>query len=245
MTQEPATRAAAGRALPALLAANRVPRLVGNFTYLVGLLDLATALMHSLRHRLNGLFDVLPGAVSAAATAATVVSGILLVVLGHSLKRRKVRAWRAATVLLAFSVVLHVVKFEPASGLASVIALVLLLMYRKEFRALGDPSTRWGAVRVGAVLLAVSVVFGFLTIWLNRRFIVGGWPPVRAIAEEIGLGPRGRQRAPAVLARPVQRHRRRRPARARAHDRPHDGIPRTAASGAAARADRRGGGAAA
>ncbi|HEV7171795.1 phosphatidylglycerol lysyltransferase domain-containing protein [Pedococcus sp.] len=188
MTQEPATRAAAGRALPAILAANRVPRLVGNFTYLVGFLDLATALLHSLRHRLNGLFDVLPGAVSAAATAATVVSGILLVVLGHSLKRRKIRAWRAATVLLAFSVVLHVVKFEPASGLASVVGLVLLLMYHKEFRALGDPSTRWGAVWVGAVLLSVSVLLGFLTVWLNRRFIVGGWPHLRAIAEEIGLG---------------------------------------------------------
>ena len=187
MTEDQATKSTTSR-VPAFFTANRVPRLLGNFTYLVGLLDLSTGLMHGLRHRLNGLFDVLPGAVSAAATAATVVSGILLIVLGHSLKRRKIRAWRAAAVLLTVSVVLHVVKFEPASGLASVIGLTLLLMYRKQFRALGDPSTRWGAVRVGAVLLAVSVVSGFLTIWLNRRFIIGGWPHLRAIAEEIGLG---------------------------------------------------------
>ena len=82
--------------LPGILTASRAPRLLGNLTYVVGAVDLLTGLLHSWRVRLSELTEVLPGALSDAAAAATVVSGILLVVLGHSLKRRKRRAWRAA-----------------------------------------------------------------------------------------------------------------------------------------------------
>ncbi|HEV7148568.1 MAG TPA: hypothetical protein VGN48_16370, partial [Pedococcus sp.] len=188
MTQESTTSSTPSRLLPNLLTANRVPRLLGNFTYLVGSFDLATGLLGSLRHRLHGVMHVLPGYISNAAVAATVVSGILLLILGHSLKRRKVRAWRAATWLVAVSLVLHVVHFDPVAGLLSAVALALLLVYRKEFRALGDPTTRWTAAVVGAALLAFSVVAGFATIWLNRKDIRGGWPPLHQVAEEIAWG---------------------------------------------------------
>jgi lysyl-tRNA synthetase class 2 len=188
VTQESTTSSTPSRLLPNLLTANRVPRLLGNFTYLVGSFDLATGLLGSLRHRLHGVMHVLPGYISNAAVAATVVSGILLLILGHSLKRRKVRAWRAATWLVAVSLVLHVVHFDPVAGLLSAVALALLLVYRKEFRALGDPTTRWTAAVVGAALLAFSVVAGFATIWLNRKDIRGGWPPLHQVAEEIAWG---------------------------------------------------------
>ncbi|QGN59505.1 DUF2156 domain-containing protein [Nostocoides sp. HKS02] len=155
---------------------------------MIGLLDLLTGLLHSWRVRLHNLTEVLPGALSAAAAAATVVSGILLIVLGHSLKRRKIRAWRAATALLAISAGLHLVKFEPVAATMACAGLTLLLLYRNEFRALGDPSTRWRAVRAGAVLFAVSVVAGGSVLWLNRHDIRGGWPGVTPVAEEILFG---------------------------------------------------------
>jgi lysyl-tRNA synthetase class 2 len=187
VTEGQATRSTTSR-LPGILTANRVPRLLGRFTYLIGLLDLLTGLLHSWRVRLHDLTEVLPGALSAAAAAATVVSGILLIVLGHSLKRRKVRAWRAAVALLAVSVVLHAVKFEPVAGGVSALGLALLLIYRGEFRALGDPSTRWRAVRTSVVLFAVSVAAGAAVIWLNRHYIVGGWPGLSPLAQEILWG---------------------------------------------------------
>jgi lysyl-tRNA synthetase class 2 len=187
VTEDQATRSTTSR-LPGFFTANRVPRLLGNLTYLIGLLDLLTGLLHSWRVRLHNLTEVLPGALSAAAAAATVVSGILLIVLGHSLKRRKIRAWRAATALLAVSAGLHLVKFEPLAATMACAGLALLLIYRNEFRALGDPSTRWRAVRAGAVLFVVSVVAGWSVIWLNRHDIRGGWPGVTPVAQEIIYG---------------------------------------------------------
>ena len=78
------------------------------------------------------------------------------------------RAWRAAVALLAISVVLHVVKTEPASAALSILGLALLVRYRSSFDALGDPTTRWRAVRAFVGLLAFSVLAGSLTVWLAR-----------------------------------------------------------------------------
>jgi lysyl-tRNA synthetase class 2 len=174
--------------LPGILTASRAPRLLGNLTYFVGTVDLLTGLLHSWRLHLHGLTEMLPGALSDAAAAATVVSGIFLIVLGHSLKRRKRRAWRAAVGLLALSVVLHVIKTEPASAAISLVGLGLLVRDRAQFRALGDPTTRWRAVRAFVVLLVVSVGAGGLVIWLNRGDIVGGFPGLGGLVQQLGLG---------------------------------------------------------
>jgi lysyl-tRNA synthetase, class II len=174
--------------LPGILAASRAPRLLGGLTYLIGVIDILTGLLHTWRVRLQDLTEVLPGALSDAAAAATVVSGIFLIVLGHSLKRRKRRAWRAAVALLALSVVLHAVKLEPVAAVVAAVALALLIRYRSEFHALGDPTTRWRAVRAFVVLLGVSVLAGLLVLWLSRREIVGGWPPLTDLLREIGYG---------------------------------------------------------
>ena len=174
--------------LPGILTASRAPRLVGNLTYLVGLIDLLTGLLHSMRVRLHVVTEVLPGALSDAAAAATIVSGVFLLVLAHSLKRRKRRAWRAVVALLALSVVLHAVKTDPAAALLSLVGLVVVVHNRAEFRALGDPTTRWRAVRAFVVLLAVSMGTGMLVIWLNRDAVVGGFPGFGALVTELAYG---------------------------------------------------------
>ncbi|KQU65455.1 hypothetical protein ASD62_08980 [Phycicoccus sp. Root563] len=174
--------------LPAVLTGRTVPRILGNLTYLVGVIDLATGLRHAWRHRLQDLTEVLPGALSDAAAAATVVSGIFLLVLGHSLKRRKRRAWRAAVVLLALSIALHGLKTEPVAALVAVVGLVLLWVHRDEFEALGDPGTRWRAVRAFGVLLSISVVAGTLVLWLNRHELAGGFPGLGELARELLYG---------------------------------------------------------
>ncbi|MGV8910929.1 MAG: hypothetical protein ACOH1Y_18310 [Propionicimonas sp.] len=60
---------------------SRAPAIVGALTYLVGFADIATGMARGWRERLHPLTEVMPGVI-AAASAATVVSGILLVVLG-------------------------------------------------------------------------------------------------------------------------------------------------------------------
>jgi lysyl-tRNA synthetase class 2 len=160
---------------------------MGAFTYLVGFVDIATGVARGWRQRLHPLADLLPGAI-AAASAATVVSGILLLLLAHALRRRKRRAWRAALVLLSLSVVLHAVKFEFVAVTISLAVLIALIAYRGEFRALGDPQTRWRAVRVFLVLAAASLAVGVMLVILLRRQVVGGTPGLGDTIHEVLTG---------------------------------------------------------
>ncbi len=177
-----------GSAPSTALTAPRAPRLLGTLTYVVGFIDILTGLLHSWRVRLEMLTELLPGALTDAAAAATVVSGVLLVVLGHSLRRRKRRAWRATVGLLAVSVVLHAVKVEIGPAVLSFVGLVLLVRYRREFSAVGDPTTRWRAVRALVGLGVFSFVVGALVLWLDRDRIAGGWPGVATALQEVALG---------------------------------------------------------
>jgi lysyl-tRNA synthetase, class II len=150
-----------------------VPRWIGVATYAVGSVDIASGLTRGLQQRLDLFSDLVPGAVGDAAAAASAVSGILLLLLAHALRRRKRRAWRVTTLLLAGSVVFHVAKGEPIGAVLALSLAVVLWVYRDEFYALGDPRTRWLAVRVFGLLLALSMALGIAVVELRRADIVG------------------------------------------------------------------------
>lgn len=169
---------------------SKAPARIGNLVYLIGLVNILTGLRHSLRGRLGSLANVLPGVVTDAATAATIVSGILLIALAHSLKRTKRRAWLAGVVLLALSVVLHLARgmHAPVATVLAALGLVLLVVYRPQFRALGDPRTRWGALGAFLALLAGSFTIGLLLLATLRHTIVGGWPGLGAALAYVAQG---------------------------------------------------------
>ncbi|SRR5580765_1963532 len=158
---------------------SRAPRWIGNLTYLIGFLNIITGSLHRWRERLHPVTEWVPGAFSDAAAAGTVVAGIMLILLAHSLKRRKKRAWFAAVVLLVISVGFHVVHGparEPVGLGLAIAALALLVAYRRQFYALGDPTTRWRAVWALLALVVLSLTVGVLVIAANQRAFVGGWP---------------------------------------------------------------------
>ncbi len=144
------------------------PVLAGVLTALVGLLDLASALTHEDRSRLKALTMVVPGALTTAASGVTVVTGLLLLLLAHALARRKRRAWRAVIALLVGSVALHVLKgLDLEEALVAVALLGVLVWLREEFRAEGDPRTRWRALLVLGQLLATDLVLGLVLVQLR------------------------------------------------------------------------------
>ncbi len=145
-----------------------VPQLAGLLAAFAGLLDIVSALSSAQQRRVQALSDIVPGALSHAAVAATVVSGVLLLLAAHALRRRKRRAWRAVTFLLAVSVVLHVTKgLDVEEAAVTLVFLGVLLRYREEFYAVGDPHTRWRALFAFIGLGSVSVVLGLVLVQLR------------------------------------------------------------------------------
>ncbi|WP_238434819.1 MULTISPECIES: phosphatidylglycerol lysyltransferase domain-containing protein [unclassified Frankia] len=154
-----------------------VPRVVALLTLAIGVIDIVFAVTPEWRSQLADLREVLPGSVSRQAAAFTVLVGMLLVLLARGLRRRKQRAWRAVAILLAASVVLHLVDgldYEEAAGSAALFGV--LLVTRREFQAKGDPTTRWRALGVGVTLTVISVGIGLLLLHARSNHIAGPHP---------------------------------------------------------------------
>jgi lysyl-tRNA synthetase, class II len=149
-----------------------VPFTTGWLCLLIGLADVAGVAIPSLHlhHRLHRITIFVPGTITNLTSTATVIIGLLLVLLSHALRRRKRRAWQAVTVLLAFSIVIHVVHAPyHVQAIAAAVVLAILLYFRDEFYAVGDPRTRWRAGWVFVVLLTADIAIGLTYILLARH----------------------------------------------------------------------------
>ncbi|MFE6690728.1 phosphatidylglycerol lysyltransferase domain-containing protein [Streptomyces sp. NPDC057743] len=152
-----------------------VPGLVGTAGVVVGLLNLMSGIFPRFRHsRVHAVTEVLPGAVSPLAASASLVVGILLLLLAHGLKRRKRRAWIAAVALLPVGIAAQLVYRHSIFGAVLSLALLgCLIRYRREFAALPDPRSRWKAVANLVVLGGVSFGIGMVIVSSHPHKIVG------------------------------------------------------------------------
>jgi len=151
-----------------------VPTALALATMAQGVVDIASALSRENTGRLADLTGIVPVTVERAASAVTAVAGLLLVMLGHGLRRRKRRAWRASVALLLLSSVLHIVKgldIEEAS--VTLLLTFVLLVLSRQFYALGDPRTRWRAPVAFAVMLFGSLVVGLALLYVRGDSVMG------------------------------------------------------------------------
>ena len=166
----------------------RVPNVLAALTGLFGLLTLLSALAPAQRDRVHDLSLVIPEPASATATAAAAAGGVLLLQLARGLRRRKRRAWRAAVVVDALLVALHVLKgLDVEEATLALLLLALLLAGRRQFAAKGDPASSFLVVRVGLALLATGVVSGLVLTTFYRHQLVDD-PSLLKRFEDVVLG---------------------------------------------------------
>jgi lysyl-tRNA synthetase class 2 len=153
-----------------------VPSAAGYTALLIGLLDIAAAAA-APRFReveVGEIARVLPVTVTALASAASLLVGILFVMIAHGLRRRKVRAWRAMMVLLPLGVVAETLRWRhPGAAVVSAAFFIMLLLNRREFQALPDPRSRWRALWNLLALGVLDVGVGWLVVTAHPRTLVG------------------------------------------------------------------------
>jgi lysyl-tRNA synthetase, class II len=150
-----------------------VPVAAGWLCLLIGLADIIEVVRPGLFYssHLTRFHAFVPGTLVNVTHTVSVIIGLLLLMLSHGLKRRKRRAWEAVTVLLAGSVVVHVIPFRQdriVTALVSALLVTALLYFRAEFYAVGDPRTRWRALWVFLGLVVADVAIGLTYILLAR-----------------------------------------------------------------------------
>ncbi len=165
-----------------------VPTAIALATVALGVIDVLDALSPERSARLHDLTKVVPLGVAQGASAATVVAGVLLIMLGLSLRRRKRRAWRAALALTLLTAGLHVVKgLDLGPAALSLLLVVLLIALSAQFYAEGDPRTRLWAPVAFVGMLGASFGLGYLLLAFRANSVIGE-PSVGARFREIALG---------------------------------------------------------
>jgi lysyl-tRNA synthetase class 2 len=173
----PAARASAPLARAATVALPRpgTVRLLAWLTALAGVFSLLP-LLPVLRDSL-GLVDddLLSSSGRAAAHVATVLIGLLLILVAPQLARRKRRAWVVALVLFAAGAALHVLKGpDPLAVLAAVAMLVALVWFRAAFFARGDPASLLSVLRFVPTYLAAVLAFGVVSLLIEQDKVSPG-----------------------------------------------------------------------
>jgi lysylphosphatidylglycerol synthetase-like protein (DUF2156 family) len=139
----------------------RVRRWSATAILFAGVIDLLDAITPPLRGRLHVVLEFLPLRASEAAGALIAMAGLALVALGRGILRGQRRAWRVSVVLLAGTIVLHLIAgADVEESVIALIVLILLLTHRRDFQAASD----WSSLRSAMIALAVGVVgITFLT----------------------------------------------------------------------------------
>jgi len=156
----------------------RTPGTVAALTWLIGLMTVISALLRGRHHRFEDLASLVGRPVAkqttATATALLIALGLLLMYLASGLRRRKRRAWRAAIVVTALVALSHLAaKLNIVGVVLSLLLIIVLVIAREQFYALGDPTTRWYALRVTIELMLVGVVLGMVGLAVNSGSILG------------------------------------------------------------------------
>ena len=172
-----AGRGRARRAWPA-------PRLAAALAALAGLLNLVSALLPAEADRLRVLDRLVPGAVSAGATAATAAAGVGLLLLAGGLRRRQRLAWLATVGLLGGSVVFNVTKgLDVEEALVEAFLAGLLVSQAGRFTARQGPLQRPAALRPALLVVLSTGLYSALGLLANADDVAGPLTLPRVVRE--------------------------------------------------------------
>ena len=105
-----------------------MPVTAGWLCLLIGLADIIEVVRPGLIYQthLSKIHQFVPGTLVDVTHTVSVIIGLLLLMLSHGLKRRKRRAWEAVTVLLAASILVHVIPLRHDRIVTAVVSALLV-----------------------------------------------------------------------------------------------------------------------
>ena len=116
-----------------------------------------------------GIDTLLPAGERAGVHVAVVLLGAALLFLSFQIARGKRRAMQLAVVLLAASAVAHLLKGpDPIAIVVDLLMVAALIFWRRGFTAEPDPRSLISVGRFIAVYLIAVVVFGFVSLFVER-----------------------------------------------------------------------------
>ncbi|WP_052055398.1 phosphatidylglycerol lysyltransferase domain-containing protein [Myxosarcina sp. GI1] len=143
---------------------------VACLTGFVGIIDFLSAVTPGIPERVELIRQIYPFEVRAGSHIFAAVSGFILLTLASRLLRRKRVAWLLAIILLAISIVSHLLKgLDVEETIPAAILLILLLLLRQQFTARSDRPSIAQGVRVLIGALVFTLAYGTAGFFLMKE----------------------------------------------------------------------------
>jgi len=130
-------------------------------TFLMGIVNIASAITPAISNRLSHLQQFIPIGLINASNFFVLVFGFLLLALSAFLLKGLRSAWWLALLLTAGSLVGHIFKgIDVEEASVALILGIILILSRKEYRVRSDPRLRTIGIGTALVSMAVVIIYG-------------------------------------------------------------------------------------
>ena len=146
------------------------PLIIGRFAYLIGLFNIFSNSIRPFKASAKKLESYLPLFVNSTAFATAVFTGIALIIIARSLIRRKRRAWNLAVIILSINLISDFFRYSrhPLQLILSGGLLIALIVWRKDFYAVSDPTTKLAPIAGFLVAVAIALLAGIFIIYFRH-----------------------------------------------------------------------------
>ncbi len=160
-----------------------IPRWLGRLTFLLGLLNLSANIFRKFQPVAHRIDKYLPTVINSTAFSTALFTSLVLILVARGLGRRKRRAWNITVLVLALNLISDIFRIHhhPIQILSNSILLVVLLLLRKEFYAISDPSTRNQPIYAFIIILSFTIIAGLLMIYYRHGHQLVGNPSFKNV----------------------------------------------------------------
>jgi len=160
-----------------------IPKWIGRLTFFLGVLNLSANIFGKFRPVAHRVDNFLPAIVNSTAFSTALFTSLTLILLARGLGRRKRRAWNITVLVLALNLLSDIFRIHhhPLQIVTNSILLVILLLLRKEFYAISDPSTRNQPIYAFVIILSFTIIAALLMIYYRHGHQVIGNPSFKNV----------------------------------------------------------------
>lgn len=146
------------------------PIIIGRLAYLFGLLDILANTIRPFKASAERIEKYAPLFINSTALATSVFTGIALIIVARSLIRRKKRARNLAIAILAINIGADLFRYHkhPGQIILSASLLFALILWREEFYAISDPTTKFAPLKGFIYAIVVAVIAGIFIIYFRH-----------------------------------------------------------------------------
>ncbi|MDA8229355.1 MAG: phosphatidylglycerol lysyltransferase domain-containing protein, partial [Desulfitobacterium hafniense] len=146
------------------------PPLLTILVFLVGILNLVSAVQPSLPDRFHQLKEILPLVLIHSSRHIVALLGFLLILIAGGIRRRKKVAWWFSFALMLASILFNMLKgldYEEAIIISAVIGIMLFLY--PSFTARSDMPIIKKALRMLAAVVLINIAYGVMGFYLLHK----------------------------------------------------------------------------